>query len=358
VLLLWFAQRTDLRLVERGSLLVMVLMLASLVMDLDTVYGWGATETMAPLLNKGWITGMVSVASLAGLTFLLRRREGGHPLLWGVTAGVMRNVTAVLGITLLYLVNLLELRYQLDRLLDGSVMAMTLMGYSLLFLLVLDLATRSVAHGFRMAIAASLVIASLVYITGFYGDSHTALWMLLTQQGAHGFAAAHYSAFVLMVLVVVHLARQAREHVGRASVGWNAYLWAMCTFLVIFASQELDHSILLMKRPEGFAFTDTLHDARRVGYPILWGVGSFLFMWYGMRRRMRMMRVIALSLFAITLLKLFLFDLGGLSEGGRVAAFIFLGALLLVVSFMYQKLKGLLMEDALPNEPKTDAPPI
>jgi uncharacterized membrane protein len=64
------------------------------------------------------------------------------------------------------------------------------------------------------------------------------------------------------------------------------------------------------------------------------------------------LRVIALSLFALTLLKLFLFDLGSLSEGGRVGAFIFLGILLLVISFMYQKLKGLVMADG------TEAPPI
>ena len=73
---------------------------------------------------------------------------------------------------------------------------------------------------------------------------------------------------------------------------------------------------------------------------------------------MRMMRVIALTLFAITLLKLFLFDLGELSEGGRVAAFIFLGALLLVISFMYQKLKLLLVEDAPAGLGHEDAAPI
>jgi uncharacterized membrane protein len=78
-------------------------------------------------------------------------------------------------------------------------------------------------------------------------------------------------------------------------------------------------------------------------------------MWYGMQRRLRMVRVIALCLFAITLIKLFLFDLGALSEGGRVAAFIFLGALLLVISFMYQKLKVLLQDDAPPTPPTDEA---
>jgi uncharacterized membrane protein len=73
-------------------------------------------------------------------------------------------------------------------------------------------------------------------------------------------------------------------------------------------------------------------------------VGSFLFMFYGMDRRLKTVRILSLCLFAVTLLKLFLFDLRGISEGGKVAAFICLGILLLVVSFMYNKLKGLLID--------------
>ena len=163
----------------------------------------------------------------------------------------------------------------------------------------------------------------------------------------------HVIAFVLLVIAVVRMAMLARTLIKRPSSGWNTYLWFISIFLVVLASQELDHVMILAQ-----GSTDALTDARRVGYPILWGVGSFLFMWYGMRQRMRIMRVIALSLFAITLLKLFLIDLRSLSEGGRVAAFIFLGALLLVISFMYQKLKGLFVDDALKPPPSDVPPPI
>ena len=44
-----------------------------------------------------------------------------------------------------------------------------------------------------------------------------------------------------------------------------------------------------------------------------------------------------------------------ISEGGKIAAFISLGVLLLVVSFMYQRLKKLLLADETPvdsTEPK------
>jgi uncharacterized membrane protein len=61
--------------------------------------------------------------------------------------------------------------------------------------------------------------------------------------------------------------------------------------------------------------------------------------------KLKHLRIISLTLFLITLLKLFLVDIKGISEGGKIAAFISLGILLLIVSFMYQRLKKLLLAD-------------
>jgi hypothetical protein len=40
-----------------------------------------------------------------------------------------------------------------------------------------------------------------------------------------------------------------------------------------------------------------------------------------------------------------MYDIRGISEGGKIAAFISLGVLLLVISFMYQNLKKLILAD-------------
>jgi len=355
VLLLWFAQRTEIRLIERASVLVAVLTGLSLWMDLNTIYGWGAEETMRPLLNKGWITGMAAALSFGALSVLLRRGDPAHEIMPSLTSRSLSQVTTTISVVVLYLINFLELRYQLDRLFDSHVCALASLAYSLLFVLVLDRATRSAASLFRAAVTLLLVVCGLVYVTGFYMNSRYALWLVLNEQGGEGFGPFHYIAFTLVVVAVVRMALLARERLARPSSAWNIYLWAMCAFVVVLSSQELDHAMLLLRNNTN-AVEVGLADARRVGYPILWGIGSFLFMWYGMRQRMRMVRVIALCLFAITLVKLFLFDLGQLSEGGRVAAFIFLGALLLVISFMYQKLKVLLQDDAPTPGTTNEAP--
>jgi uncharacterized membrane protein len=83
----------------------------------------------------------------------------------------------------------------------------------------------------------------------------------------------------------------------------------------------------------------------KIGYPILWGITSFILIAIGLKRKQRNLRIISLTLFLITLIKLFLIDIKGISEGGKIAAFISLGVLLLIVSFMYQRLKKVLLAD-------------
>jgi uncharacterized membrane protein len=126
----------------------------------------------------------------------------------------------------------------------------------------------------------------------------------------------------------------------------NIIPWLYCSFIVAFLSIEF----LLLFNQLYFTKTMPLVEIERVyvktGLPILWGLCSFAFMWWGMKFKYRTLRIISLSLFSITLVKLFLFDIKNIPITGKIAAFFCLGVLLLVVSFMYQRLKKILIDDA------------
>lgn len=350
VLLLWFSQRTGLKLVERASVLVTALMGISLWMDWEQAYGRYHEVPLRPLLNKAWIAGIVATASLFITHRLLRRSDGDVSMLLGLQRKHWGAFTLVASVAVLYGTNMLEQRYQLGRALHGSVVEQALLAYTLLHLLVASWFAQKAARGYRLAMGALLILCGILHITSGYASARRALNISFANDIDLAFAPFHYVGVALLVFAVVRLALLARAEIVRTSSTWTFYLWSASIFIVILASQELD---LIMMQAQDTALT--LSESRRVGYPILWGVGSFLFMWYGMRTRMRTMRIIALSLFGITLLKLFLFDLRALSEGGRVAAFIFLGVLLLVISFMYQRIKGLFIDDRAPEQ-SNDAP--
>jgi len=68
-----------------------------------------------------------------------------------------------------------------------------------------------------------------------------------------------------------------------------------------------------------------------------------------MQYKFRSLRIISLSLFTLTLVKLFTYDIRNIPAGGKIAAFILLGVLLLTVSFMYQRLRKIIIDDAETN---------
>jgi uncharacterized membrane protein len=114
--------------------------------------------------------------------------------------------------------------------------------------------------------------------------------------------------------------------------------------LVFIASTELDNIILLTM---GATIQDSdaiLEMSHKVGYPILWGIAAFILITLGIKKKDKTGRIQALCLFGLIIAKLFLFDVWSMSEGGRIAAFVFLGVVLLVVSFLYQKLKNFLLD--------------
>jgi uncharacterized membrane protein len=84
----------------------------------------------------------------------------------------------------------------------------------------------------------------------------------------------------------------------------------------------------------------------KIGYPILWGILSFILLIVGIKQQWKQIRIIALSLLGLTVLKLFIYDINNVSETGKIIAFILLGVLILIISFVYQKIKKLVVEDA------------
>jgi hypothetical protein len=124
-----------------------------------------------------------------------------------------------------------------------------------------------------------------------------------------------------------------------------AFSWMICIYIVIFLSAEGQLAVNTLFYGKAYSF-DTIHTVYiRAGLPILWGLCSFIFMWMGMRHKFRPLRIISLALFSVTLLKLFLYDIQDIPVAGKIAAFFCLGVILLIVSFMYQRLKKIIIED-------------
>jgi uncharacterized membrane protein len=77
--------------------------------------------------------------------------------------------------------------------------------------------------------------------------------------------------------------------------------------------------------------------ARSFTYSALWMIYGAGLMIVGFWRRSAFVRWQALALIAFTIAKVFLYDVSELDRGYRIVSFIVLGALLLAISFVYQR---------------------
>jgi len=87
--------------------------------------------------------------------------------------------------------------------------------------------------------------------------------------------------------------------------------------------------------------------ARDMSYSIAWALFAFALLLIGMKQKLRYVRYAGLAFLILTLAKLFLHDLGNLSQLYRIGAFIGVALVLIVASFVYQRFLA-------PVAPKTD----
>lgn len=155
--------------------------------------------------------------------------------------------------------------------------------------------------------------------------------------------------FAAMLIFMIYQFRNAEVMKGVRPLNY----WLFHVMILILLSDELQHIITMMHLDNYYHYSKV---ATRMGFTVLWGLYSMALITYGILRKQKMLRVIAMSLFGLTILKL-AGDAMSMTMGYRLIVFIVIGIILLVVSFMYQKFKPLLFgapEEQIHLNPETN----
>ena len=99
-------------------------------------------------------------------------------------------------------------------------------------------------------------------------------------------------------------------------------------------------------------FHDYLPAARFAAISVLWAVWSIAMVVVGFRQKSAALRKVSLGLFAITLVKVFLFDMTNISTPYRIVSFIILGLMLVGTSYLYYRFRGNLEDFQSGNQQK------
>jgi uncharacterized membrane protein len=330
VLLYWLFLKSKLRLIGLASWVVLAAMLVSLVWDWVNIYLFGRPG-MAIIFNKGCMTGLFCVACC----FVLFRLQEDKAMVL-----VMLFAAAAL----LYISGALEIGYQFNnRYPSLDIASFYLLLYTWVFVsLFTAFSGRLTVTDFRVLNMILLGLGLAVYLIAL--PAVIGLQQEMLEQRLYlGHFSSHWVGAAVVLSIFYRLTEMYRS--GSWKVGAAVFAWVVAIVAVIFLSAEGQMLVNMLFYSGQHPLDELQRVYNKTGLPILWGLCSFGCMWLGMHHKFRPLRIFSLVLFTVTLLKLFLFDIRNIPVAGKIAAFFCLGVLLLVVSFMYQRLKKIIIEN-------------
>ncbi len=361
VLLYWLSLQSGIKIIKFGAVIVLLSAVVSLSIDWYQLY-LNEGKDLSIVLNKAFITSGFTMIALF-VNHLLTQKEKEEKILNFIPVEFYKNFLAFLIMTGIYLSIAFETAYQTSRIFDfGYAVNACIVAFSyfyLCFLLIWSM--KKDKKYFHEGLMMTGVLGILLYLTVFHFQYIEIRDAILTNEFSYDIAFyIHFAGNIFLLLSAFLILKGVQQSQGTTSTLSRIMLWLSILLVIFVLSSELDHIVMLtMYQPPAiepatsvdayYNFIDKknniLDQSHKIGFPILWGLSSFLLMIIGMKKEMKQLRIISLVIFFITILKLFIFDVWKMKEAGRIAAFISLGILLLVVSFMYQKLKKIIFEN-------------
>lgn len=317
VLLLWLYMKSKIRVYEYATVVLIFLTVISYLMD---VFSFGNMLKETIFLNSAFATSLFVGLAMGASALLMERNRS-----FFSTARIL-NYTPWNGMMLLGLVIVLYYTFYIEF--SVHLQGDTRTGALMLFT-VASVFTVCYAFGKRYPIAKyttlyllSMALNVLIYMVGIWLDFHAemAVCPVLLRWLAAAFVIAHFAL----------LAKRYYESVGHKT-SFTVYLNILST-------------LLLLTMVRSFLWQVGIYDFS-AGFSLSLCAAGLAQMALGMRLHQKVLRVVSLFTFGIVLGKLALVDLWGMQAIGKIIVFIILGLILLVLSFLYQKLKDVLFKN-------------
>lgn len=346
VLLYWLYKKSAIHLMKLSSRIIWAVMLISLVMDWLSIYG-NSSLVLPVIVNKGFITTVCTAISSYLLFLLTRKDDDGQ----ASTPLKLSDVFKFSAFILLFMSGFLEINSQFSNRYPGtSLNTIYLMLYVpafiyLFYILSKRFAQMALGWGIITILFSAVIVVYLVLIQYPFYLQHA---ILVDHNVSSLHFIAHWAGAIFISLLLYQLIGIVKKELPADFKKLAS--WIIAATVVLFLSLEVSlvSNLLFYSKTDNLDHLNTIFI--KTGLPVLWGVISFVMMWLGMRYKEVTLRIASLTLFAITLLKLFIFDIRNIPPAGKIGAFFCLGILLLIISFMYQKVKKIIVADETPKD--------
>lgn len=322
-------------------------------------FGW-TPASFRPLLNEHFLKSLLFLGGLIFIRFCSKRVPASqNHMMW---THFSKNMVYVLTLVVLYFSFQLEISHYWNMKYQQSVAyalhqdyfkqqgnpVLQSLGkisnilYALVFLSVFAFFKRrtKTTEEFNVLFCISCMLAILSFLTvGLYHLNFLHLQYLWAEEGSifyhgSGLIGVRYLSFAILAFALFQMMRFVKiKTPGKAMQISMEYVFH--TVIVWCASAELVNWMHSINSDQAYKLT----------LSIFAGLYSLFLIVLGIWKKKKYLRIGAFSLFGITLLKLFLYDISQLDTIFKTVIFISLGILLLIIAFLYNKYKGVMFGD-------------
>ncbi len=318
----------------------------------DWVIGYGSisyistTAYFTPVLNLYFLSTLVVFCCFALIVFFQKRYQNNIPIshsfhwLFYSLVPLLLIIISYIGLFLeidlkwnLFQDQVIQSMYFVDAAQTLSLLSFGFLFWSILFLLNIKLIK-------SQPLAAFISIAAIIQVAVFLAIGHVYSIQLLQDYlaGTPFFGALNigfrYIALSLVLLTLTLFQVQlSQKNLGNSFA--SVWQTAFHILIVLLLTSELVYWLEF----------NQVQNTLKLGLSILWGAYSLLLIAIGIAKNIKLLRILAIVLFAITLVKLFAYDLSSYNTISKTIVFVSLGILLLIISFLYNKNKGFLGEE-------------
>lgn len=323
VVLLWIFIKFRFPVYEYFTIILVFLTIISFLMDIEDVLVAGMTEPL--LMNGTFMTGLFAGLAFGVFSWLMEREKELFRQAANLKYIPFSVIALFAGCGIVYLSFIVDFHRNIvfESLSDCSCLTFSSLA---LFLVLVGMRKR-----FPIERCATVYAILAGFSAGFF------LWLSVKANGS-GYTSLYLLQWGVLVVLIAHLSLFAKwYYVSFDFRRKNSD--KMTSFIAVIST------VLLAVAVNNMLYLTGLQNESSAALSISLSIAGFIQMALGMRLHLKILRMISLVVFGLVLLKLVIVDLWLLPTVGKIIVFIMLGVILLVLSFLYQKLKKVLFMD-------------
>lgn len=369
-IIFWIGRTKRIQLFEIYSLPVMMLAIASLVVDWEVYYSFSTAQQIAdfirPFFNGTFLTSIIFAAAFAFI-FAVNRDKNYETSLSEQFRKVLGAIVAAIGLAVLYngirmeIGSYFQLQYLLSETpnLNDSYYGLNIYNYDLkifsflwqlnftmFFISIMAFVNdRKFKNQYLSFTTIFLTVFTLmIFLTaGLYllGDLRTSFLRndpSASFQPDYFYILIRYVCYLFVGGLLLTFYKTVKQDYLPELISKSRFIFDVVFYITLFFILTAE----LVTWTEIFGYADSF----KLVTSIFWGIYAVGLLVLGIYQKKTYLRIGAIILFAITLVKLFFYDIASLGTISKTIVFVSLGILLLIASFLYNKYKSLIFENS------------